>query len=108
MLRKPLLLAARSQTARTVVERTPMTRAMVDRFVAGADLQGALPIVADVTTDRHVTLDFLREDTTDRAPATATVTAYEELLAALGAAGLAPRAEGYVMLSEHGQLLDVV
>src|SRR5699024_9033495 len=51
MLRKPLLLAARSQTARTVVERTPMTRAMVDRFVAGADLQGALPTVADVTTD---------------------------------------------------------
>lgn len=106
MLRKPLLLAARSQAARTVVERTPMTRAMVDRFVAGADLQSALPTVADVTTDRHVTLDFLGEDTTDRAQATATVNAYEELLAALGEAGLAPRAEVSVKLSAVGQFLD--
>ncbi|WP_026118580.1 proline dehydrogenase family protein [Nocardiopsis salina] len=105
MLRTPLLLAARSQTARTVVERTPMTRAMVDRFVAGADLESALPTVADVTRDRHVTLDFLGEDTTDRAQAETTVGAYEELLAALGDSGLAERAEVSVKLSAVGQFL---
>ena len=106
MLRKPLLLAARSATCRTIVERTPMTRAMVHRFVAGSTLEEALPSVADLTRDRYVTLDFLGEDTADTAQATATVTAYQDLLAALGEAGLGDRAEVSVKLSAVGQFLD--
>ncbi|MBB6120199.1 proline dehydrogenase family protein [Nocardiopsis algeriensis] len=105
MLRKPLLLAARSRACRTVVERTPLTRAMVDRFVAGEALPDALAAVEEVTRDRLVTLDFLGEDTSDLAQAEATVTAYEDLLAALGEAGLADRAEVSVKLSAVGQFL---
>ncbi|MCP3015970.1 proline dehydrogenase family protein [Nocardiopsis dassonvillei] len=106
MLRKPLLLAARSQTCRTIVERTPVTRAMVKRFVAGSTQEEALPVVGELTRDRHVTLDFLGEDTTDTAQAEATVTAYRDLLAALGEAGLAGRAEVSVKLSAVGQFLN--
>ncbi|MET9708717.1 proline dehydrogenase family protein [Nocardiopsis alba] len=106
MLRKPLLLAARSTTCRKVVERTPMTRAMVTRFVAGATQEEALPAVRDLARDRYVTLDFLGEDTTDMSQATATVTAYQDLLAALGEAGLGDRAEVSVKLSAVGQFLN--
>ncbi|WP_150246182.1 proline dehydrogenase family protein [Nocardiopsis quinghaiensis] len=106
MLRKPLLLAARSETCREIVERTPVTRAMVNRFVAGSTLEEALPAVGELARDRHVTLDFLGEDTTDTVQATATVTAYQDLLAALGEAGLSSRAEVSVKLSAVGQFLD--
>ncbi len=106
MLRKPLLLAAGSHTCRRIVEQTPMTRAMVDRFVAGADLAEALPAIEEVTEDRYVTLDFLGEDTVDLARAEATVRAYEEVLAALGEVGLSARAEVSVKLSAVGQFLD--
>ncbi|WP_116245895.1 proline dehydrogenase family protein [Nocardiopsis sp. FIRDI 009] len=106
MLRKPLLLAARSKTCRTIVERTPVTRGLVSRFVAGSTLESALPAVAELTTDRYVTLDYLGEDTTDLEQANATVTAYEDLLAALGEAGLGGRAEVSVKLSAVGQFLN--
>ncbi|MFI6576964.1 proline dehydrogenase family protein [Nocardiopsis sp. NPDC050513] len=106
MLRKSLLLAARSRTCRTIVERTPVTRGLVSRFVAGSTLGEALPAVADLAADRYVTLDFLGEDTTDLAQADATVTAYEDLLAALGEAGLGGRAEVSVKLSAVGQFLN--
>ncbi|MDE3721762.1 proline dehydrogenase family protein [Nocardiopsis sp. N85] len=106
MLRKPLLLAARSTTCRRIVERTPVTRAMVHRFVAGEDQVTALPVVEALGLDRLVTLDFLGEDTEDRTQAEATVLAYEDLLAALGEAGLGDRAEVSVKLSAVGQFLD--
>ena len=106
MLRKPLLLAARSATCRKIVERTPMTRAMVTRFVAGATREEALPAVHELAEDRYVTLDFLGEDTTDLSQATATVEAYQDLLAALGEAGLGDRAEVSVKLSAVGQFLN--
>lgn len=79
---------------------------MVSRFVAGADLDEALPVVAALATDRHITLDYLGEDTTNPAQAAATVTAYRDLLGALGEAGLADRAEVSVKLSAVGQLLE--
>ncbi|WP_026119866.1 proline dehydrogenase family protein [Nocardiopsis ganjiahuensis] len=106
MLRKPLLLAARSATCRTIVERTPMTRAMVTRFVAGSTMEEALPAVHELAQDRYITLDFLGEDTTDLSQATNTVTAYQDLLAALGEAGLGDRAEVSVKLSAVGQFLN--
>ena len=45
---------------------------MVHRFVAGEDLDSALPAVRDLAGDRLVTLDFLGEDTNDQAQAEAT------------------------------------
>lgn len=106
MLRKPLLLAARSTACRALVERTPVTRAMVKRFVAGSTQEEALPVVGELARDRHVTLDFLGEDTTDLTQAEATVTAYQDVLAALGEAGLSGRAEVSVKLSAVGQFLN--
>ncbi|GLU46869.1 proline dehydrogenase family protein [Nocardiopsis ansamitocini] len=105
MLRTPLLIAARSAACRTFVERTPLTRAMVTRFVAGTTQEETLPVVGDLTTDRLVTLDYLGEDVADAAQAQSTVTAYTRLLTALGEQGLAPRAEVSVKLSAVGQFL---
>ncbi|WP_026120134.1 proline dehydrogenase family protein [Nocardiopsis potens] len=105
MLRTPLLAAARSSACRKLVERTPVTRAMVDRFVAGSTLEQALPKVADLARDRYVTLDHLGEDTTDEAQAQNTVKAYTRLLEELGRAGLGDRAEVSVKLSAVGQFL---
>ncbi|MGI5120230.1 proline dehydrogenase family protein [Marinactinospora thermotolerans] len=105
MLRTPLLLAARSTGCRTLVERMPLTKGLVDRFVAGSTLEEALPAVRELTEDRYVTLDYLGEDVTDEAQAAATVTAYTRLLGELGHAGLAGRAEVSVKLSAVGQFL---
>lgn len=105
MLRTFLLAAARSTTCRTLVERTPVTRGLVSRFVAGSTLESALPAVAEITRDRSVTLDHLGEDVTDAAQAETTVTAYSRLLNELSAAGLADRAEVSVKLSAVGQFL---
>ncbi|GAB3487219.1 proline dehydrogenase family protein [Nocardiopsis coralliicola] len=100
-----MLAAARSARVRRLVERTPMTRALVDRFVAGADLGAALPRIAELARDRYVTLDHLGEDTTDASQAAATVEAYTRLLTELDRAGLADRAEVSVKLSAVGQFL---
>ncbi|GAB3452260.1 proline dehydrogenase family protein [Streptomonospora sediminis] len=105
MLRTTLLAAARSSTCRTLVERAPVTRGLVAKYVAGAALEQALPVVEQVTGDRLATLDHLGEDVTDAAQAQVTVDAYTRLLSELGNAGLAGRAEVSVKLSAVGQFL---
>lgn len=107
MLRSALLGAARSPGCRTLVERTPLFRPIVDRFVAGSATDGALATARLLTEDRYVTLDRLGEDTLDRAQADATVDAYRGLLARLDELGLAARAEVSVKLSALGQSLPV-
>jgi proline dehydrogenase len=54
---------------------------------------------------RRITLDHLGEDTTDAAQAAATVAAYEAVLTALAAEGLAAGADVSVKLSAVGQFL---
>ncbi len=105
MLRTPFLIAARSTACRTAVERAPVTRGLVSRFVAGSTLEQALPVVERLAGDRYVTLDHLGEDVTEVAQAEATVAAYTRLLAELGRAGLGARAEVSVKLSAVGQFL---
>jgi len=78
-------------------------RPLVDRFVAGTDLDAALPVIAGLATDRLVTVDHLGENTTDRAGVDATVAAYRALLLRLAAEGLADRVEVSVKLSALGQ-----
>ncbi|REE95827.1 proline dehydrogenase family protein [Thermomonospora umbrina] len=103
----PLLLAAsRSGRMRRLAGSTPMTRPVVDRFVAGETLADALTAVHSLT--RHgidVTLDHLGEDVTDAVRARATRDAYLRLLEALGPEGLGGRAEVSVKLSAFGQTL---
>jgi proline dehydrogenase len=103
----PVLLAAsRSERMRRVVAAAPVTRPVVDRFVAGDELRSALPTVRSLTAaGLDVTLDHLGEDVTDRATARASRDAYLRLLEALGEERLGDRAEVSVKLSAFGQAL---
>ncbi|MFC3449021.1 proline dehydrogenase family protein [Amycolatopsis speibonae] len=106
MLRAPLLAAARSRRMRKLVEVVPATRSVVSRFVAGSGTPDAARVVRELADDGlRVTLDHLGEDTTDAEQAATTVRAYEELLSALAADGLAFGADVSVKLSAVGQFL---
>ncbi|MEV6912365.1 proline dehydrogenase family protein [Amycolatopsis sp. NPDC051071] len=106
MLRAPLLAAARSRRMRELVEFVPATRSVVSRFVAGDGTPDAVRVVRELADDGlRVTLDHLGEDTTDAEQAATTVRAYEELLSALAADGLAFGADVSVKLSAVGQVL---
>ncbi|MDX8033994.1 proline dehydrogenase family protein [Lentzea sp. BCCO 10_0856] len=108
MLRSSLLLASRSAGARKLVESTPLTRPVVERFVAGADVSSAIRATAEVLGDgRLVTLDHLGEDTVEESQANDTVEAYLTLLAQLESYGLTNGAEVSVKLSAVGQSLPV-
>lgn len=108
MLRSSLLLASRSAGARKLVESTPLTRPVVDRFIAGDDVSSAIRATAEVLGDgRLVTLDHLGEDTFEESQANDTVEAYLTLLSRLEAHGLTEGAEVSVKLSAVGQSLAV-
>ncbi len=73
--------------------RRPVTRKLVDRFVAGENRESALATVREILdSGRSVSIDFLGEDTRDAAGAQATVDEYLALVADLGA--LPEAAEG--------------
>jgi proline dehydrogenase len=106
MLRAPLLAAARSKGIRRLVEAVPATRSVVRRFVAGSETVDAVRVARELAADgRRITLDHLGEDTTDAAQAASTVAAYEAVLSALAAEGLADGADVSVKLSAVGQFL---
>jgi proline dehydrogenase len=107
MLRTTLLAAARSPVVRGVVEGTPLTRAVVDRFIPGTDLDAAFATIRRLVPDRLVTVDHLGEDTTEREQADRTVEAYGALLRRIGDEGLAERVEVSIKLSALGQSLPV-
>jgi proline dehydrogenase len=108
VLRQALLLAAKSNQVRQLVETAPVSRGVVRRFVAGNAPSDAVRVTAALVADGlTVTLDHLGEDTTDLATARAVRDAYLVLLRALADAGLASdgRAEVSVKLSAVGQAL---
>ncbi|QWF76865.1 proline dehydrogenase family protein [Amycolatopsis sp. CA-230715] len=108
MLRASLLAAARSTRMRSLVEAVPVTRSVVERFVAGAATRDAVRVVRELTADgRRVTLDHLGEDTTDSTQAARTAEAYSALLGAMSGEGLAAGADVSVKLSAVGQFLPV-
>jgi proline dehydrogenase len=104
---KALLLgAARRPALRRVLVGTPLTRQVVDRFVAGETLPEALDVVRRLTGEGlAVTLDHLGEDVTDRAEAQRSRDAYLAALDGLAPLGLGRRAEVSVKLSAFGQAL---
>ncbi|WP_030018321.1 proline dehydrogenase family protein [Streptomyces monomycini] len=106
MLGPVLLAAARSDSIRRVVSAAPVTRPVVDRFVAGERLDASMAVVRSLA-DRgmEVTLDHLGEDITDPAEALRNRDAYLQLTAALKDLGLGGRAEMSVKLSAFGQAL---
>ena len=88
-LRGVLLRAARSAQLRHVVERAPVSGAVVRRFVAGQTTADAVRVAGQLRAhDLHVTLDQLGEDTTDRTRADGVRDAYCALLGGLADAGL--------------------
>lgn len=108
LLRGPILALSKSTAVRNGMTRLPLTRSVVDRFVAGESTGDAVAAVRDLTAAGiDVTLDHLGEDTTAAAQADATVAAYLALIDALSDAGLAEGAEMSVKLSAVGATLTV-
>ncbi|GAB2799975.1 proline dehydrogenase family protein [Streptomyces daliensis] len=106
MLGPVLLAAARSDSIRRVVSAAPVTRPVVDRYVAGERLDQCLESVRSLAGHgMEVTLDHLGEDITDRSEALRNRDAYLALADSLAGEGLGPRAEMSVKLSAFGQAL---
>jgi proline dehydrogenase len=106
VLQKALLAASRRPGLRRAVTGNPATRRVVDRFVAGETLDGALAAVTALRADGiAVTLDHLGEDITTRAEAERSRDAYLAALDGLAALHLGGAAEVSVKLSAFGQAL---
>jgi proline dehydrogenase len=106
VLRQPLLLLSRSDRVKELVTTLPGSSGIVARYIPGDTTEEAVDVVGRLVGDGlQVTLDFLGEDTLDRAQADTTVEAYLQLLRALTERGLAPAAEVSVKLSAVGQAL---
>jgi proline dehydrogenase len=106
LLRRSLLALARSSRVKDLVSTMPVSSGIVARYVPGEDNDSAVAAARHLSDDGlDVTLDYLGEDTLDRAQADATVHAYVSLLKALGASGLSHHAEVSVKLSAVGQAL---
>ncbi|MFF4415384.1 proline dehydrogenase family protein [Streptosporangium sp. NPDC001559] len=106
MLGSLLLAGSRMPLVRRAVSGVPLTRKVVDRFVAGEDVQQAVKAIRRLTdADLAVTIDHLGEETRDADAAAATAGAYVVLLDALRELGLGSRAEVSVKLSAVGQAL---
>lgn len=106
VLREALLKVSRNGAMKSVLSRAPVTKGVVERYVAGETTEDALRVTRTLSdANLTVTIDHLGEDTTKLSQATATTEAYLELLARLSDAGLADIAEVSVKLSAVGQLL---
>ncbi|MQY12169.1 Proline dehydrogenase 1 [Streptomyces sp. RB5] len=106
MLAPVLLAASRSARMRKIVAAAPVTRPVVDRFVAGERLDDAIDVVRELDArGLTVTLDHLGEDVTDPSEALRARDAYLRLAEALHGESLGARAEMSVKLSAFGQAL---
>lgn len=106
MLRSALLGASRSEGLRHTVERIPLTRAVVSRYVAGTEQNDAVRVAGELSGEGlAVTIDHLSAETHDRSQAVTVAQAYVSLLEALDKAELAPDVEVSVRLSAIGQAL---
>jgi proline dehydrogenase len=104
---KPLLVLARSERVKRLVSTMPVSAGIVASYVPGEDLEDLLDAVARLKKDGlRASVDVLGEDTLDVDQATATTTAYVELLGELAARGLARHAEVSVKLTALGLGLD--
>ncbi|MEO3977225.1 proline dehydrogenase family protein [Streptomyces sp. CAU 1734] len=106
MLGPVILAASRSDKMRRIVSAAPVTKPVVNRFIAGETVRETIPVVQETAArGLEVTLDVLGEDITDPAEALRARDAYLELIEALKPLGLGERAEMSVKLSSFGQAL---
>jgi proline dehydrogenase len=107
VLRRALLSASDSDQVRRIVSRTPVSRGVVRRFVAGEDADAALAATRQLVAHRlRVSVDRLGEATLDREHAATTTTAHIELFGRIADAGLAEFTEVSLKLSSIGQAID--
>ncbi|MBE1592987.1 proline dehydrogenase family protein [Nonomuraea angiospora] len=107
MLGQVLLAASGSGVVRRAVSAFPLTRKVVDRFVAGESVQEARDAIERLRDMKlAVTVDHLGEETRDARAAEATANAYLTLLDAVRPLDLGARGEVSVKLSAVGQRLD--
>ncbi|MFE9327337.1 proline dehydrogenase family protein [Nocardia sp. NPDC052278] len=109
-LRPVILAASASPRMKRIVTGTPVTAEIVRRFVAGAGRDELIPAVRELlASHRLISVDFLGENTTDRAQADATVAEYlsliNDLAAMNGFRDVTARTEVSVKLSALGQAL---
>jgi proline dehydrogenase len=89
VLRRVLLAASASTRLRRLVTTTPTARAIVDDYVAGESADDAVRVTRALrAVGLLVSLDYLGEDTTDPAQASAVAEEYVQLLGKLSADGL--------------------
>jgi proline dehydrogenase len=106
MLRRALLQVSRSHKIKNLVTMAPVTAGVVERFIAGETSTEVVAVTRRlVGGGLRVTIDYLGEDTTDRAHADAVVVAYLDLLTRLRDAGLSSSAEVSLKLTALGLLL---
>ncbi|GII54116.1 proline dehydrogenase [Planotetraspora thailandica] len=102
-----LLAGSRSPLARRAVSGFPLTRKVVERFVAGESPDDAVTATRRLTgAGLAVTIDHLGEEVRDTQATIDAVKAYVTLLGALRPLELGRRAEVSVKLSALGQALD--
>ncbi|NUR59694.1 MAG: proline dehydrogenase [Catenulispora sp.] len=106
MPNRALLAASRSRTMRGLITGVPATRRVVDRFVAGEDLDQASTVIGGlVAAGLRVTVDRLGEDTVDASDAAVTRDAYLTMLKRFAELGVAEHVEVSLKLSALGQKL---
>ena len=106
-LRHSVLWASGLGPVRQVVTRSPLTRRLVRRFVAGESLDDAIAAVHGLAAHGlGASVECLGEDTRDLTAAREVASAYIALVRRLGEEGVAPAAEVSVKLSGLGQRID--
>ncbi|WP_327178161.1 proline dehydrogenase family protein [Streptomyces sp. NBC_01335] len=107
MLGPVILAASRSDRMRRFISAAPGTKQVVDRFIAGENVDHVLPVVREsVDKGLELTLDVVGEDITTPAEAAAARDAYLELVGRLKDLDLGAKAEMSVKLSMFGQALE--
>jgi proline dehydrogenase len=107
MLRTLFLAAAGSARLGRLVESAPVSRGIVQRFVAGPSADEVLLVSRQFADDGlSVSLDHLSEETRTIEQAVATRDEYVTVLGRLKGAGLTPAVEVSVKLSALGQRID--
>ena len=109
-LRPAILAAARSPRLQRTITKAPVTKRIVERFIAGESRPAVLAVAQELlAAGAAVSIDFLGEQTTDRDQADAIVIEYVRLLDDLSAFTLqeanVPRTEVSMKLSALGQAL---
>jgi proline dehydrogenase len=107
MLRTLFLAAAGSARLGRLVESAPVSRGLVQRFVAGPSADEVLLVSRELADDGlSVSLDHLSEETRTIEQAVATRDEYVSVLGRLKDAGLTPAVEVSVKLSALGRRID--